>query len=104
MVLRPEDIAQLGLQAITKRINKQSDAHKKYMGHSNTVRALEKALRVPEDGRWTPDSAPYRATVEKITRRDYMRAVDRLEFLMLQRMFELNKTHSYGTGTHFLSN
>ncbi|EJD39878.1 hypothetical protein AURDEDRAFT_28289, partial [Auricularia subglabra TFB-10046 SS5] len=37
-------------------------------------------------------------TLEKIRLRDYLRAVDRLELLMLQRMFELAKTHAYGTG------
>lgn len=48
--------------------------------------------------RWTPSSPEYIYTTEFIKRRKYLRAVDVLESLVVQRLFELTKMNHSGTG------
>ncbi|KZV85013.1 hypothetical protein EXIGLDRAFT_623530, partial [Exidia glandulosa HHB12029] len=80
-----------------KKLNKQwRDAWKKYTTTEDAVVALEDALHVDE--RWSPESPQYVAAVVKASERDWRRALDKLELLMVQRMFELAKTHAFGTG------
>lgn len=80
-----------------KKLNKQRrDAWKKYTTTEAAVIALEDALGVTE--RWTADAQQYKAALQKSTEREWRRALDKLELLMIQRMFELAKAHAFGTG------
>lgn len=55
--------------------------------------------------RWLPDSEIYKATQKLLVERSYTRAVDNLERLVVQRLFELTKLGMNGVGklclTHF---
>lgn len=57
---------------------------------------VEESLDVGE--RWTPDSADYQRATEYICNRSYQRAVDKLEGLVVQRLFELTKANASQTG------
>lgn len=72
------------------------DAYEKYVTALDGVVALETALGITQ--RWTEDSQQYQDAVKFIAERDWRRALDRLEYLMVQRMFELAKSHTFGTG------
>ena len=48
--------------------------------------------------RWTADSPEYLRVTEFVQRRKYLRAVDTLEALVVQRLFELTKMNHSGTG------
>ncbi|KZV80688.1 hypothetical protein EXIGLDRAFT_595556, partial [Exidia glandulosa HHB12029] len=58
--------------------------------------AAEAMLNITE--RWRLDSREYQDALEQIVERDWCKALDRLELLMVQRMFELAKSHTFGTG------
>jgi hypothetical protein len=60
------------------------------------VEELEEALDVVE--RWTTESAKWGATVEEIKRRKYAVALDALELLIVERIFELTKMNQSQTG------
>ena len=47
---------------------------------------------------WTPDSPEYKTVVANMVQRDYQRALDELEQLVVQRLFELTKLNMSGTG------
>lgn len=81
---------------VARRMTKQRDTYRTYTGILSTVQAYEKRLNTE---RWTQESDQYKAAMTKVALRDYMRALDRLQLLMVQRMFELAKTHVAGTGT-----
>lgn len=59
------------------------------------VLELEELLEV--DLRWTSDSPEYQATQKYSKERKYRRCVDTVERLVVQRMFELEKTNLAGT-------
>jgi hypothetical protein len=48
--------------------------------------------------RWLPDSDSYKATQTLLVERSYKRAVDNLERLVVQRLFELTKLGMNGVG------
>jgi hypothetical protein len=48
--------------------------------------------------RWLPDSDAYKATQTLLVERSYRRAVDNLERLVVQRLFELTKLGMNGVG------
>jgi len=47
---------------------------------------------------WTADSPEYLQVTEFVQRHKYLRAVDTLEALVVQRLFELTKMNHSGTG------
>ena len=47
---------------------------------------------------WTPDSEIYKETQTLLVERSYRRAVDNLERLVVQRLFELTKLGMNGVG------
>ncbi|KAA1473373.1 hypothetical protein DENSPDRAFT_765398, partial [Dentipellis sp. KUC8613] len=51
--------------------------------------------------RWTPDSEEWKATADLLTKLDYQKALDKLEGLVVQRLFELAKMGLSGTGKYF---
>lgn len=96
-----EEIAsqRLSPKSVQKLYKARVDAYTKYMELLEAVVALEGVLGIVE--RWTARSQQYQDAVARMAERDWRRALDRLEYLMVQRMFELAKSHTFGTGTHF---
>lgn len=75
----------------------------------NTINALNKVLGLQEqvgnleiklglERRWTKDSAEYREAMTELGMRRYRLALDRLERLVIQRLFELTKIGMSGVG------
>ncbi|KAM6490953.1 hypothetical protein JOM56_001313 [Amanita muscaria] len=60
------------------------------------VQELERKLLILS--RWTRDSSEWAAAAEKVRLRDYRRAVDTLEGLVVSRLFELSKMNMSQTG------
>ncbi|EJD47608.1 hypothetical protein AURDEDRAFT_163480 [Auricularia subglabra TFB-10046 SS5] len=91
-----EEIARKRLSpaAVTKLYKGRVDAHNKYMKILEAVLALEGVLGI--DNRWTTSSREYQEGLIQMAERDWRRALDRLELLMVQRMFELAKSHVFG--------
>lgn len=54
------------------------------------------------DTRWLPDSDSYKATRKLLVERSYRTAVDNLERLVVQRLFELTKLGMNGVGESML--
>lgn len=73
------------------------DAYDRYTKAATAIVSLEEALKI--DVRWTTASREYQDALARMAERDWRRALDKLELLMVQRMFELAKTHTFGTGT-----
>jgi hypothetical protein len=51
-----------------------------------------------QGARWSEASGEYRETKQKVAERNYHRALDELERLVIQRLFELSKLNVSGTG------
>lgn len=69
----------------------------------DSVLTLQKAARDYEaklgiSARWTADSPQYIAASKSIAKRVYNSSVDKLEALVISRMFELSKMNQAGTG------
>jgi hypothetical protein len=62
----------------------------------------EETLRVEEalgiETRWMPDSPEYKEALVTLRERKYRRALDKLERLVVQRLFELTKIGMSGIG------
>ena len=73
------------------------------MTHSRWTAYNEEVCRYEEEHRieawWAPDSPEYNDAVLLATQRKYCRAVDKLERLVVQRLFELTKLGMSGVGT-----
>ncbi|KAF8341119.1 hypothetical protein F5887DRAFT_888021, partial [Amanita rubescens] len=59
------------------------------------VHELEAKLHVMQ--RWEPGSTQWKAAAEKVTLREYRRAIDKLESLVVARLFELSKMNKSQT-------
>jgi len=68
---------------------------------SHTVNDREAELGIKS--RWTPKSPEYQKIRTEIQLRDYRLALDHLEYLVVQRMFELSKLGMSGVGEPFSS-
>lgn len=68
---------------------------------SRTVNDREAKLGI--ESRWTPKSPEYQTILAEIQLRDYRLALDHLEYLVVQRMFELSKLGMSGVGESFSS-
>jgi hypothetical protein len=62
----------------------------------NVVGDLERRMGLSE--RWMPESEQYISAAAYLQNRRFIRAVDELEGLVVQRFFELSKSHLAGTG------
>ncbi|KAF8574809.1 hypothetical protein K439DRAFT_1624059 [Ramaria rubella] len=62
----------------------------------NELQAVEESLDV--GARWTSDSPEYQCATEYVCIRSYQHAVDKLEGLVVQRLFELTKANVSQTG------
>ena len=92
----------------TQKPPKQRDAHQRLaMAQQHTfdnmnqlremLAAFESLHKIEE--RWTPDSAQWKRAVGYLSIRTYRMALDKLEGLVVQRLFELAKMGLSGTGT-----
>jgi hypothetical protein len=50
------------------------------------------------DSRWQPSDPQYVETIKYMSERKYHRALDHLQKLVIQRLFELNRLNLAGTG------
>lgn len=62
----------------------------------STTRCLEVALGITV--RWEPESDEYKEALDWASERDYRLALDKLERLVIQRLFELQKANLVSTG------
>ena len=51
--------------------------------------------------RWTPDTREYIETAQYIRERQYHQALDHLQRLVVQRLFELHRLNLSGIGVYF---
>ena len=65
------------------------------------VEDMETKLNI--DVRWQPDDAKWIATTQATSLRDFQRVCDKLEGLMVSRLFEFTKLNQSGTGLVFRS-
>ncbi|KAJ7869745.1 hypothetical protein B0H14DRAFT_3083932 [Mycena olivaceomarginata] len=83
----------LGVSKEDRARRRAQEKVEKDLGH---VEELEETLDIVE--RWTTESAKWGATVEEIKRRKYTVALDALELLIVERIFELTKMNQSQTG------
>ncbi|KAJ7343266.1 hypothetical protein DFH08DRAFT_1009750 [Mycena albidolilacea] len=81
---------------VSKEDRARRRAQEKVEKDLERVEELEEALDVVE--RWTTESAKWGATVEEIKRRKYAVALNALELLIVERIFELTKMNQSQTG------
>ena len=82
---------------LTRRTRNHTTAFNRTVRGEEQLAQLEQQLAITD--RWTADSADYICITEFIKHRKYLRAVDNLERLVVQRLFELTKMNHSGTGT-----
>ena len=56
------------------------------------------------DPRWSPATPEYQDALRYSTTRKYHQALDKLQKLVVQRLFELQKLNLSSTGAYFASN
>lgn len=61
---------------------------------------LELEVQMGISKRWTPDTTEYVETVHYISERQYHRALDQLQRLVTQRLFELHRLNLSGIGLY----
>jgi len=94
-----------GLSHVASQATKQGhaarrSAERKLQSQTNIVEELEASLGI--EMRWTPQSAKYQEVLEYARRCQFIRTVEDLEGLVVQRLFELSKANLSSTGK-FLS-
>ncbi|HEV7736206.1 MAG TPA: hypothetical protein VGO47_02390 [Chlamydiales bacterium] len=62
------------------------------------VEDLETKLEI--ECRWTPPSEEWKSTSKKLAMRNYQLAVDKLEGLVVSRLFEMTKLNQSGLGKY----
>jgi hypothetical protein len=65
----------------------------------NAVLDLERRISVTQ--RWTPADPEYQEALKYLHNQRFIRAVQHLEGLVVQRLFELAKANLAGTGIYF---
>ncbi|HEV7736256.1 MAG TPA: hypothetical protein VGO47_02645 [Chlamydiales bacterium] len=65
------------------------------------VEDLETKLEITR--RWTADSEEWQSTSKKLTLREYQLAIDKLEGLVVSRLFEMTKLNQSGLGKSLLN-
>ncbi|TDL14847.1 hypothetical protein BD410DRAFT_701546, partial [Rickenella mellea] len=73
-------------------------AHRRVEEAERRVSEVEVKLELSPEDRWDENNEDYRATLKYIKQRKYQLAVDKLERLVVQRLFELTKLNISGTG------
>lgn len=83
-------------KAITAIKTRYMTTHKCWMAVNEDVCRIEQILGI--EHRWTPDSAEYTAALTVLHEQKYRRALDHLERLVVQCLFELTKLGMSGIG------
>lgn len=65
---------------------------------TSLVEDLESQMNIQADERWAPDSPKYKEYLEYSRQREFIRAVENLEGLVVQRILELAKANLASTG------
>jgi hypothetical protein len=87
--------------------NSNTNAHKAIeAAHRRNLGRLERAAKATEDyevklgvtARWIPSDKEWQEAAEKLHKRDYQRALDNVERLLVSRIFELSKMNLSYTG------
>ena len=78
------------------KIGKITKAQKDLNVAAKAVETIERTLGIPE--RWSEECAEYKAVECYMNNRQFVRAIDTLERLVVQRLFELSKANLAGTG------
>lgn len=60
---------------------------------------MDMELRLHIEKRWDPMTVAYRETVEKINQRQYRKALEDIQKLVVQRLFELHRLNLSSIGT-----
>jgi hypothetical protein len=76
-------------------------AYSRLQNAETMVYNVESKLNVKE--RWEPSSPEYQEIKKEVSYRVYRRALDELEWLVVQRLFELTKLNMSGTGMRWQS-
>jgi hypothetical protein len=71
-------------------------SHQRWLGIQEEVCRIEEVLGI--EARWTSNSPEYQDALTVLNQRKYRRALDKLERLLVQRMFELTKLGMSGVG------
>jgi hypothetical protein len=71
-------------------------SHKRVLAVNEEVCRIEEILGI--EHRWTPEMPEYAAALKVAHERKYRRALDNLERLVVQRLFELTKLGMSGVG------
>ena len=99
-----------GLSHVASAATKRSHAarraaERRVRSQQDRVEELEEQLGIERADRWTPDQREYVKMLEYSQRRQFIRVVEELENLVVQRLFELSKANLASTGaSHILSN
>ncbi|KAG6369425.1 hypothetical protein JVT61DRAFT_14862 [Boletus reticuloceps] len=93
--------AESGLNYITRQCSnamsaEYSSARRKYELQLNVVEHFERQHGI--ETRWSPDNPEYVGAAEYAKHRNFIRVVEELEGLVVQRLFELSKANLAGTG------
>lgn len=64
----------------------------------NVTNDIERRMGIME--RWTPECNQYKSASAYLNNHQFIHAVDKLEGLVVQQLFELSKSHLAGTGIH----
>ena|ERR1700722_2496488 len=77
---------------------KRKAAHRRLLLQMNVVDDIEGRLSIHE--RWTAADPEYQRAHQYLKNREFIRAVEALEGLVVQRLFELAKANLSGTGMY----
>jgi hypothetical protein len=99
--LSPDNFSQIPLSDSTLSIERE---HRHTLQELETLRetilAMEHTLGV--EHQWTPQCDEWKATQQQLDMRNYTRALDNLEALVVARLFEMTKMNMSGTGASLL--
>lgn len=75
-------------------------AAERYAQLQHDVVAMEVALGITT--RWQPADEEYKETIKYMSERTYQKALSKLQQLVIQRLFELNRLNLAGTGAYHM--
>ena len=92
-----------GLSHVASTATKRSHAarraaERQVSSQQDRVEDLEERLGINPTDRWTPDQREYVEMLEYSRHRQFIRVVEELESLVVQRLFELSKANLASTG------
>ncbi|KAG1791119.1 uncharacterized protein HD556DRAFT_1445641 [Suillus plorans] len=76
--------------------HERNAAYRKLLVEMNAVDDLERRMAITE--RWQPDDPKYKEALAYLTNRQFIRVIEQLQGLVVQRLFELAKANIAGTG------